>query len=59
MNDLGIIISNDDFDNECVNQLADAIEKELVVIKEVLNFDKSRFEGKSLVKYYTLDDIER
>ena len=59
VNDLGIIISNDDFDNECVNQLADAIEKELVVIKEVLNFDKSRFEGKSLVKYYTLDDIER
>lgn len=54
--DLGIIISNEDLNNECVNQLANAIENELGVDEKLLQFDKSRFEGKTLVKYYTLEN---
>lgn len=58
-NELGIITSNDDLNNECVNQLTNAIDKELDVDEKILQFDKSRFEGKFLVKYFTLDNNEK
>ncbi len=58
-NELGIITSNDDLNNECVNQLTNAIDKELDVDEKILQFDKSRFEGRFLVKYFTLENNEK
>ena len=58
-NELGIIISNNDTNNECVFQLANAMQKLLKEFETTLPFDKSRFEGKSLVKYFILENNEK
>lgn len=55
-NELGIITSNEDKGNKCINQLTDAIEKLLLAdSRRLIPFDKTRFEGKSLAKYYLLE----
>ena len=58
-NELGIITSNNDTNNECVFQLANAMQKLLKEFETTLSFDKSRFDGKSLVKYFILDNNEK
>lgn len=55
-NELGIITSNEDKGNKCINQLTDAIEKFLLTDSRLIPFDKTRFEGKSLAKYYLLEN---
>lgn len=55
-NELGIITSNEDKGNKCINQLTDAIEKLLLTDSRLIPFDKTRFEGKSLAKYYLLEN---
>lgn len=55
-NELGIITSNDDNDGESVKQLANAMDKLLNESYSELPFEKSRFEGESLVKYYLMND---
>lgn len=54
--ELGIITSNEDKGNKCINQLTDAIEKLLLTDSRLIPFDKTRFEGKSLAKYYLLEN---
>ena len=56
-NDLGFIVSNNDTNDKCIKQLSDSIEK-ILNGNDIANvpFDKSRFEGKELVKYFTLDN---
>lgn len=58
-NELGIITSNNDTNGECVFQLANAMQKLLKEFEITLPFDKSRFDGKSLVKYFILDNNEK
>lgn len=59
VNNLGVITSNVDLDNECIDQLTNAMESELNIEGKILQFDKSRFDGKSLVKYFRLDNDEK
>lgn len=56
-NDLGIIVSNDDNNKESILQLSSSIDKILKEkhVKTKLPFDKERFEGHNLVKFYTLN----
>lgn len=51
--ELGIITSNDDMNDESIRQLTDSMNKLLrATANEVLSFDKSRFDGRSLAHYY-------
>ena len=52
-NELGLIVSNDDTQDESVRQLAKSIDKVLTEDEHVqLPFDKYRFEGEHLVNNY-------